>query len=260
MSILDQYVKLRPTPQNALDIFKGEWASSLPGDFSALQAGQVPLFQDARILWSVEQVGGVEDKKILELGPLEAGHTYMMEKLGANSIMAVESNTRAYIKCLIIKELIGLKRCQFLCGDFVEYLRENPGNFDICIGSGVLYHMINPAELISLIAKVSNVVFMWTHYYNPDMFQIHPYLIPGFSEEGLSSEYEGFRHTLYRKEYLDNQLNSESFCGGNNPFANWMSREDILLCLQYFGFRDIAINFENPDHPHGSCFCVVAKK
>lgn len=155
---------------------------------------------------------------------------------------------------------MGLKRCQFLCGDFVEYLRENPGNFDVCIASGVLYHMINPAELISLVAQVSNVVFMWTHYYDPAMFQIHPYLIPGFSEEGISSEYEGFRHTLYRKEYQDNQLNSGGFCGGNNPFAHWMSREDILLCLQYFGFRDIAINFELPDHPHGSCFCVVAKK
>lgn len=57
MSILDQYVKLRPTPQNALDIFKGEWASSLPGDLSLLQAGKVPLFQDARIAWSVDQMG-----------------------------------------------------------------------------------------------------------------------------------------------------------------------------------------------------------
>jgi len=263
MNILDSCVKVGPTPQNALDIFKGEWSSKLPGSFSDLQAGTIPLFEDSRILWSVEQVGGeetVKGKKILELGPLEAGHTYMMETLGADSITAIESNTRAYLKCLIIKELLGLKRSQFLCGDFVEYLRTNPGKFDICLASGVLYHMVNPAELIFLISEVSDVVFMWTHYYSPEMFQTCPYLSPKFSS-GIPTEYQGFKHTLYRQEYQNALLiDNLSFCGGNNSFSNWMNREDLCLCLQYFGFRDIAISFEAPDHPHGSCFCVVAQK
>lgn len=261
MNILDSFVKLGPTPQNALDIFKGEWSSSLPGSSSVLQAGKIPLFEDSRILWSVEQVGGtIEGKKVLELGPLEAGHSYMMETLGAASITAIESNTRAYLKCLIIKELLGLKRSQFLCGDFVEYLRTNPEKFDICLASGVLYHMVDPAELIFLISQVSDVVFMWTHYYSPEMFQACPYLSPKFSS-GVSAEYRGFKHTLYRQEYQNAlSIDNPGFCGGNNSFSNWMNKEDLCLCLEYFGFRDIAISFEVPDHPHGSCFCVVAKK
>src|SRR4028119_854753 len=115
MNILDSCIKVKPSPQNALDIFKGEWASCLPGSLSVLQAGKGQLFEDSRILWSVEQVGGgtIKGKKIIELGPLEAGHTYMMETLGADSITAIESNTRAYLKCLIIKELLGLKRSHF---------------------------------------------------------------------------------------------------------------------------------------------------
>ena len=262
MNILDSCIHVKPSPQNALDIFKGEWSSSLPRSFSVLQAGKIPLFEDNRILWSVEQVGGagkIRGKKIIELGPLEAGHTYMMETLGADSITAIESNTRAYLKCLIIKELLGLKRSQFLCGDFVEYLRTNPGKFDICLASGVLYHMVNPAELIFLISEVSDVVFMWTHYYSPEMFQTCPHLSPKFSS-GVSSEYQGFKHTLYRQEYENVLLTDASFCGGNTSFSNWMNREDICLCLQYFGFQDIAISFEVPDHHHGSCFCVAAKK
>ena len=89
MEIPDYYVKSAPSVQNTLDIFPGEWASKLPGDLSLLNAGQSGLFEDARITWAVEQLGGVTGQTILELGPLEAGHTYMLEKLGAASITAV---------------------------------------------------------------------------------------------------------------------------------------------------------------------------
>lgn len=88
------------------------------------------------------------DLTVLELGPLEAGHTYMLEKMGARSIVAVEANSRAYLKCLIVKELFELKRAKFLLGDFVAYLKNNTRHFDLCLASGVLYHMQNPAELL----------------------------------------------------------------------------------------------------------------
>ncbi|MGE5655407.1 MAG: class I SAM-dependent methyltransferase [Actinomycetota bacterium] len=258
MEILDYYVKSAPSNQNALDIFKGEWTSSLPGSFSSLQVGQLPLFEDPRIAWAVEQLGGVQGKNVLELGPLEAGHTYMLEQFGASSVTAIESNTRAYLKCLIIKEVLGLKRSQFLCGDCVEYLRLAPRKFDICIASGVLYHMVDPAELISLIAQVSNGIYLWTHYYDSEMFRLNPSLIQKFS--GVKpADIGGFQHTLYRQEYKT-ALNYSGFCGGSNPFSHWMSRADILSCLRYFGFSDIKINFEDPNNPNGYCFALVATK
>ncbi|WP_228042676.1 MULTISPECIES: hypothetical protein [unclassified Tychonema] len=84
MEIIDYYVKSAPSVQNALDIFQGEWASKLPGDLSLLNAGQSGLFDDARITWAVEQLGEIKGKNILELGPLEAGHTYMLEITGSS--------------------------------------------------------------------------------------------------------------------------------------------------------------------------------
>ncbi|HEY9709972.1 MAG TPA: hypothetical protein V6D48_17330, partial [Oculatellaceae cyanobacterium] len=126
LNILDKYVTSVPSPQNAFDIFKGEWSSKLPEPFAALQAGSAPLFEDPRIDWCNAQFGGFEGKTVLELGPLEAGHTYMIERLGAGEIVSIEANTRAYLKCLIVKELLELKHTRFLCGDFVEYLRTNP--------------------------------------------------------------------------------------------------------------------------------------
>ena len=49
MDILDSYITSAPSKQNALDIFKGEWASELPNKFGNLEAGQIRLFNDIRI-------------------------------------------------------------------------------------------------------------------------------------------------------------------------------------------------------------------
>ena len=89
-SILDQYVSDAPSDQNALDIFRDQWACRLPADFANLEAGIVPLFEDPRIDWALQGLGGVQDKEVLELGPLEAAHTYMLERAGARSITAIE--------------------------------------------------------------------------------------------------------------------------------------------------------------------------
>ncbi len=258
--ILDYYLTTAPSTQNALDIFKGEWASKFPGDLAALEAGPLPLFEDSRITWAIEQFGGVAGKTGLELGPLEAGHTYMLEQAGAASITAIEANTRAYLKCLIAKEILQLNRSSFLCGDFLEYLRSQPETlkFDFCIASGVLYHMTSPVELLARLAQVSDRIFLWTHYYDPEILARSPGLAARFPSS-TEAEYAGFRHTLHRQEYAT-ALNSMSFCGGNNRFSCWMRRDEILACLKHFGLQNIQINFDTPDHPNGPSFALVATR
>lgn len=258
MEILDSYIKSAPSSQNALNIFQGEWASRFPGNSSLLVAGTVPLFEDNRITWAVEQLKGVQGKDIIELGPLEAGHTYMLEKLGAASITAVEANSRAYLKCLIVKEVMGLQKAHFLYGDCVEHLRTTHKKFDVCLASGILYHMANPVELISLIAKASDQVFIWTHYYDGNIIHSQPHLSPKFTAQ-IATEYNGFNHTAYRQEYQV-ALEYAGFCGGSSAFSHWLSREDILSCLKYFGLTDIHVNFEQLDHANGPCFALVAMR
>ena len=121
-SILDAYVKSAPSAQNALDIFKGEWASVLPPPYNHLQAGGIPLFQDQRAAWALEQLGGCQGQRVLELGPLEGAHSYILQQHGAASVTAIEANTRAYLKCLIVKELLGLDRVH----DHREPARQHP--------------------------------------------------------------------------------------------------------------------------------------
>lgn len=256
MDILDSYIKTIPSDQNSVDIFKGEWSSIFPGNQPL--AGTIPLFEDSRIAWAVEQLGGVQGKNILELGPLEAGHTFMLEKRGAASVTAIEANSRAYLKCLIVKEIFKLQKAQFLFGDCIEYLRNCTKKFDVCFASGILYHMINPVELLSLMAKVSDKIVIWTHYYNGEVLHSQPNLSPKFPGKE-EAEFKGFKHTLYHQDY-NASLDHSGFCGGSDTFSNWLSREDILSCLRFFGFNKIQINFEQVNHPHGPCFALVAMK
>lgn len=255
---LGKYVSTFPTAQNALDIFRGDWASALPSE-AELSAGIVPLFEDPKIVWAEQELGGFEGCKILELGPLEGGHTYMLEKRGAASIVAIEANQRAYLKCLIIKDLFGLTKAQFRLGNFMTYLNHAEETFDICVASGVLYHMKNPARLIHLISKRAKRVTIWTHYYDAALLKENPYT-SRFHFQEMEYEYQGFKHVLYQQRYRQNfgeSLGRTNFFGGDQEFSCWMKREDILACLEFFGFRGIKIAFEELDHPHGPCFCLV---
>lgn len=257
-SILDAYVKSAPSPQHALDIFKGEWASILPTPFNHLQTGLVPLFEDGRAMWALEQLGGCHDQRVLELGPNEGGHTYMIERHGAASITAIEANTRSYLKCLIIKEVLGLQRAHFLCGDFVSYLEQTDEQYDLIFSAGVLYHMRNPVGLISQLARHTNRVYMWTHYYDHAIVQAIPAICHRYRMH-TPAETDGFKYTLHRQDYMSS-LSVAGFSGGSADHSHWLSRSDLLGALTHYGFTDIRIAHEQPDHPHGPCFDIVAIK
>jgi len=256
--ILDAYVKDRPSPQNALDIFKGEWSSRLPPPYENTTSGRADLFEDARIRWAGKLLGGFNGVSILELGPLEAGHSYMLEKMGAKGVLAIEANTRAYLKCLIVKEILGLARVRFLLGDFIEYMSHTDERFDVCLASGVLYHMQDPAGLIRLASKVSDRIILWTHYYDDKVIKGSPALSHKFSGP-VKAGSDGFEHCLYRHEYKS-ALGWSGFCGGGETYSNWMTRDDIITCLEHFGFTHTVVGFEQPDHANGPSFCVVGSR
>ena len=104
-------------------------------------------------------IGGVRDGRVLELGPLEGGHSFMLQKAGALMVTAIEANVRALLKCLITKEITRLTACEFLCGDFIEYLRRTDTSYDAVLASGVLYHMTEPLELLHRLSTRSPAIY-----------------------------------------------------------------------------------------------------
>jgi len=257
-NILDQYVHSAPSDQNALDIFKGEWSAELPEPYAHLTAGKVNLFADARVAWFLKEYGDIASQSILELGPLEGAQSYLLEQAGAGSVLAIEANTKAYLRCLVLKEILRLKNVRYLCGDFTRYLQSTDQHFQLVFASGILYHMMNPMEVLANLARISSSVFIWTHYYEPAIVAQHQGIRNRFRAAERQT-FGGYRYSQYRYHYED-ALNWGGFCGGSSAYSYWLTRDDILGGLRHFGFRNIVTSFEEPNHPAGPALALIARK
>jgi hypothetical protein len=254
---LECYSQNLPSHQEAINVFRGEWASRFPESFS-LEAGSVPLFEDERIQSGLAAMGGVAGQTVLELGPLEGGHSYQLEQAGAASVLAIEANSRAYLKCLIAKEITGMKKVHFMHGDFMAYLRSQPPRFDLVLASGVLYHQQQPMELICLLAKITDRVLVWTHYYDDEIVRNSPQLSSMFKAV-VPVEYQGYRHTLHRQEY-QTALLLPGFCGAGAHFSFWMERDELLNGWKHAGFRTVEVLQEDRYFANGPSFLLAIKR
>jgi len=254
------YATKAPSVQQTLDLFRGKWASRMPGSLGASEAGEAALFEDPRVDWALENLAklgvAVDGSSVLEVGPLEGGHTYKLVRAGAKSVTAVEAHPEAFMKCLVLKELLSMERVNFLYGDAVSFLREIGHSYDIGFACGFLYHMASPVEFLDLICRRTRAVFLWTVYWDEAFSRRHPGQIAGTSgvEKGV---YAGFPHTLHRHDY-GGSLDYGRFWGGPQAYSNWMEKDEITKALAHFGFsRQIVALDENP---HGCALRLVATR
>ena len=258
LPILDQYSKHAPTPQLTVDLFAKEWSSKLPNlNNEPITSGSAELFDDARVKMMNERFP-LKGKKVLELGPLEGAHTYMISKLQAEDVTAIESNSRAFLKCLIVKELYDLANTHFLLGDAIGFMSQTSRTFDICLASGILYHSQTPGKFIESISKVSKRLFLWTHFY--DEAAIHK--IPAVLKKFKDTKQEILKETsftLHKYEYGE-ALDWSGFCGGSEAYTNWVTKDSLLKMLHLCGFAKIDIVFEDYGHQNGPNICIYAEK
>lgn len=251
----DRLVLKNPTPQTALDIFKGTWISRLPGEFARYEAGKTPLFDDERIPLCAPYLDGIQGKTALDLGPLEGGQAYVLEKMGAKSVVSVEANSILYLKCLIAKEILGMDRTRFLCGDVVEFLKNTPEHFDVTVASGILYHMADPVELLWALSQKTDHVMIWTHYF--DETNVERNKITSFKEV-TQHDFNGVRYNYHRQEYGVG-FKTNVYCGGTKQHSSWMSRDGIETALKEFGFRDLNI-LQDGDSSNGPFVLLTATR
>ncbi len=238
---LKQYVDEAPSAQNLIDLIPG-WICRLPSSVP-VTAGALELFADG--------------KSIIELGPLEGGHTYMLLNAGAADVTAVEANSFGFLKCLIVKELLNLQRASFLLGNFVPWLAQGDKHADIVWASGVLYHMTDPVDLLESLSRVADTVYLWTHYVSDEEM---PHGDPRRTliTETLEVPWHEHALRLYRRPYLGADF--PGFMGGVHPDPMWMERDHILLVLNTLGFNRIDILPGDPAHPQGPNFALLARR
>jgi len=237
-----------PAPQNMLDIFASRWATNCEAIAPRTMSGPAPHFtDDPRPKQADEFFGGVQGKRILELGPMEAAHTWKLEQLGAREIVAVEANAEALLKCLIVKELSGLKNATFLYGDLLKFLETRPIGFDCIFCSGVLYHMVDPVKLIELMTTVSDKIFVWTHFvridHKEDLSRGPGNLVPHKVIKGSVT------YDYFVGNYGDRRIGQ--FLGGNEDTCAWMTLDGIKTAFAQYGFDDFNLIYLEENHVNG---------
>ena len=253
----DHYVTSTPSWQNAIDAVPG-WNTSFPPQYH-LRAGPLATYHDPRILWAIECFGSVEGRRVLELGPLEGGHTSMLDAAGAN-VDAVEANQLAFMRCLVAKEVLGLTRCKFWLGDFLKALENWEQKYDLILACGVLYHLTTPLRLIELAAKRTDAIYIWTHVMTdltiPSPADPRRQMFDQITE---THEFHGINVRAYRQSYVHAEDN-EAFCGGMTDDHRWLHRDDLLAALRVVGFQDIRTAHDEPDHRFGPALSIFARR
>ena len=250
-----QYEKRIPAQQNAIDAMPG-WSSAFPPS-AQVSAGTIPLFADTRILKALAMHGSIEGKHVLEVGPLEGMHTYILSEHGVARVDAVEANKLCYLRCLVTKEILNLDRAAFHLGDIQLWLRDKNISYDFGLASGVLYHMPDPGEFLYLLSRRVRSVFIWTHYYDEASMpksdvRHNPFtgIVELRSVAGMDLHYHerGYQHA-----------NTEaSFCGGMKDRHYWLRKKEIISLLQHLGYDSVIILDDDPLHGGGPCFSILA--
>ncbi len=247
----DKYVDKAPGPEALAALFEGQWVSALPG----IPSGDVPLFGDDRIQWAIDLAGGVGGKRVLELGPLEGGHTYMLERAGAASIRAIEANTLCYLKCLLVQQLFELDRTRFELGNFVPWLQATEETYDVVVAAGVLYHLSDPVPVLDAICRAGGDVYLWTHYVDlelmPETDRRYKRWFVGVEEH----EHLGKPYPLHRRAYKKNPTSDPKFIGGVHTTTAWIEKRTILDVFEANGFDvEVAHEADNHSGPSASFF------
>lgn len=226
------------------------WTSRFEIDGKFYGGELLDLSHDPRLYWQMEVIGGLRDKRVLELGPLEAAHTKAMLEAGAKHVVAVEGNPNCWLRCLIVGQVFSLKKADFVLADFCEYVSSYSGDrFDVVSAAGVLYHQSNPAALIHNLSKLTDCVLVWS--------QVAGGNAPNGSEMVVEAAGRKYRGKL--NHYLGAKNSVAGYCGGLLDTSVWLYPDSLITCFKDAGFSKI-IDRQQPPTPHGNCLLFVAQK
>jgi SAM-dependent methyltransferase len=230
---LPRFCYARPTHANALGLRAGTWKF----DFDRMEMNAIHEWvnRDVRPRWSAEVFPGFSKFNVIELGPQDGFITAGLEAFGVGSIVAIEANVDSFLRCLLLKNALGLK-ATYLLGDFLTYLDAATASADLIYASGVLYHLFDPVGFLLRCAKVARHLYLWTFHFDEDAIRADAYeslCFDGISEHRVGEE----AFTYHRRFYTPEILANATYAGGINAYANWMTLKDIERALRVAGYR-----------------------
>ncbi|WP_457796663.1 class I SAM-dependent methyltransferase [Methylocystis sp. S23] len=256
MLVNDNYVAGFPSAEAAVSLFAGTWSSKLP--LEGVESGYAPLFSDGRVEWFLSQLGSIQGMNVLELGPLEAAHTYMLHKAGAGQITGIEANSLSFLKCLLVKEIFGLDRAKFLLGDFTSFFSRSGQTFDLIVASGVLYHLTDPLVVLSGMVKAAPRIFIWSHFFDDDAMPVGDPRRAALTGEVVQRTIDGQTLNYHMRSY-GGKVTARDFCGGIYSESVWLELKQVRALLEGHGYV-VTTALEEPAAANGPAACLLATR
>jgi len=175
---------------------------------------------------------------ILELGSLEGGHTFSLGKHpGVQRVIGMEGRAANVDRARLVQHLLGINNVEFVTANLESTDLAKFGQFDAVFCVGLLYHLPEPWILVGQIARVTERLFVWTHY--ADMRKadqiVHGYQGRMYQEQGLVDPLSG--------------MSAKSF---------WPTYDSLMNMLNDSGFGTLDLIENDPKHPHGPCITLAA--
>jgi len=201
--------------------------------------GKYDASNDIRLKWFQEHFSNAKD--ILELGSLEGGHSFELARLpNVRRVVAVEGRKANINRAKLVQNILNQTKVNFIKENMENLEFSKLGNFDVVFCVGLLYHLPKPWKMIEQISKISNELFLWTHY---------------VSDKNANTSKMHYQGSMYRewKFFIDR-------LSGLSPASFWPTRTSLLKMLSDYAFIHTSIIEDNNTHEHGPALTLVAKK
>lgn len=194
---------------------------------------------------SIKQLIPLEGVRALDLGSHEGYNSFDLYECGCREVVGVELRDRLLRSAEETRRKLAYDGVRFVRADVREVDELGLGRFDLCLCSGLLYHMQNPYNLLKRIRNVCRILMLETHVSPP----WHLYF-------------------LTRKKYRQNlsvrthrvTLDGHRFSGRLNVFppeqdmletsgsivsrcSFWLDRASLKAALELAGFRIVAFYY-----------------
>ncbi len=133
-------------------------------------------------------------RRILELGSCQGGGTFQLAKHpGVDQVVAIEGRDYNFEKAKYVERTLQIKNVIFLEADLESFDFAALGRFDAVYCVGVLYHLPNQWELLVKLERVTDILYINTHYCprNEMAVTVHGYEGKKWLESGYQDPLSG---------------------------------------------------------------------
>lgn len=244
MRYLEDIVLKREVPKLLLHYFvKRGFAKRMPWvtKFTIngnVYGGSFDPDSDIRMKWFKEHFPYV--RTVLDIGCLEGAQSFCIAKLPhVLRIVGLESRDENLDKAEFVKKVVKCEKVTFRKVNVEHSDLKMLGRFDVVFCAGILYHLMDPWDLIRQISEITDQCFIWTHYAkeNKDSIVRNTYKGMIYQELGLQDHQSGMSDTSF-----------------------WLEFDDLKKMITDNGFHHVEVIEKNPGPSIGPVTTIIARK